>query len=85
MAGQQTLVFDPDEDYDYDRIEGVTFWGNDGTKRIRCRITRPTLDDKFGHLELRERAFINNRSAIEELVRRRYFNGYLEPDGSVLI
>jgi len=82
---ERTLVFDANEDDDYDRFEGVTFWGNDGKKRIRYRISRPTFDDKFGHLELRERAFINNRSAIEELARRRYLNGYLESDGSVLI
>ena len=82
---ERTLVFDANEDYDYDRIEGVTFWGNDGKKRIRCRISRPTLDDKFGHLDLGERAFINNRSAIEELARRRYLNGYSEADGSVSI
>ena len=85
MADKRTLAFDPHEDYDYDRIEGVTFWGNDGTKRIRCCISRPTLDDKFGHLDLGEKAFINNRSAIEELARRRYLNGYPEADGSVLI
>ena len=58
--------------------------GNDSKKRIRCRISRPTLDDKFRHLDLGERAFITSigdRGADP----RRDLNGYPESDGSLLI
>lgn len=86
LTDSRTLIFtDPDSSYDPSR--GVTFWGDDGTKRIRCRISREALDDHFSEGDkLRpEAAFKKHRPSIEALARRKYLLGQLESEGSVLI
>ena len=86
MTDRRTLVFtDPDSSYDISR--GVTFWGEDGTKRIRCRISREALDDHFSEGDkLRpEAAFKKHRASIEALARRKYLLGELESENSVVI
>ena len=41
MTDTRTLIF-PDTKYRYDSAEGITFWGQDGTTRVRCKIsTKP--------------------------------------------
>jgi hypothetical protein len=86
LTDKRTLVFtDPASSYDMSR--GVTFWGEDGEKRIRCRISREALDDHFADRDrLRpEAAFKKYRLAIEALVRRKYLIGQAEEDGTVLL
>jgi hypothetical protein len=86
LTDKRTLVFtDPASSYDMSR--GVTFWGEDGEKRIRCRISREALDDHFADRDwLRpEAAFKKYRPAIEALVRRKYLIGQAEEDGTVLL
>ncbi len=86
MTDTRTLVF-PDPEYRYDSSEGVTFWGQDGNARVKCKISREALDDHFSERDkLRsEDAFKKYRTEIEAIARRKYLTGQLEPDGSVLI
>lgn len=86
MTDKRTLVF-LDEEPSYDSWQGVTFSGQEGNKRVRCRIAREALADHFsdgGRLRP-EAAFKKYRSDIEALARRKYLLGQLETDGSVLI
>jgi transcriptional regulator with XRE-family HTH domain len=86
LTDRRTLVFtDPDSSYDISR--GVTFWGEDGAKRVRCRIAREALDDHFSEGDkLRpEAAFKKHRASIEALARRKYLLGELESENSVVI
>jgi transcriptional regulator with XRE-family HTH domain len=86
MTDKRTLTF-PDREYSYDSGAGVTFWGQDGTTRVRCRISREALDDHFSEGDrLRpEAAFKKHREEIEALARRKYLVGQKESDGTVLI
>jgi transcriptional regulator with XRE-family HTH domain len=86
MTDKRTLTF-PDAEYSYDSGAGVTFWGQDGTTRVRCRISREALDDHFSENDkLRpEAAFKKHREEIEALARRKYLVGQKESDGTVLI
>jgi hypothetical protein len=75
----------PEERFVFDR-DVVIFWGRDGETRVRCEISRDTLDDHFGgdgkdKLEV----FRANRRAIEQEARRKYLAGDTEADSSVLI
>jgi len=86
MTDKRTLVFtDPASSYDMGL--GVTFWGEDGKKRVRCRISREALADHFSENDrLRpEAAFKKHRPEIEALARKKYLQGQLAPDGTVLI
>jgi hypothetical protein len=80
------LVFPaPKERYDNSR-EIVAFWGQDRTERIRCAISREALDDHFhGDNRNKLEVFAENRTAIENIARRKYLSGLIEPDGTVLI
>lgn len=86
MTDKRTLIF-PDGEYSYDSTAGVTFWGQDGKTRVRCRIAREALDDHFSEDDrLRPNvAFEKHRDEIYALARRKYLRGQLEPDKSVLI
>ena len=86
LIDRRTLVF-TDPASSYAMSQGVTFWGEDTDKRVRCRISREALDDHFSDGErLRpEAAFKKYRSAIEALARRKYLLGQREDDGTVLI
>lgn len=86
LTDKRTLGF-VDEDYRYGMAEGVTFWGQDGEKRVLCRISRAALDDHFSeHDRLRpDAAFRKYRRDIEALARRKYLLGQTELDGSILI
>jgi transcriptional regulator with XRE-family HTH domain len=86
MTDRRTLVF-ADGEFARDAGDAITFWGQDGDTRVRCRISRETLDDHFsddGRLKP-EAAFKKHRKAIEALARRKYLYGEREPDGSVLL
>ena len=86
MTDKRTLVF-TDTESSYDMGLGVTFWGEDGKKRVRCRISREALSDHFSENDrLRpEAAFKKHRPAIEAIARKKYLQGQLGPDGTVLI
>jgi transcriptional regulator with XRE-family HTH domain len=86
MTDKRTLAF-TDPASSYDSSLGVTFWGEDGDKRIRCRISRAALDDHFSENDrLRpEAAFKKHRSEIEAAARKKYLRGQQQPDGTVLI
>ena len=86
MTDKRSLVF-TDEEFQLDRSVGVTFWGQDGEKRVRCVISREALDDHFSESDRLkpDAAFKKRRQEIEALARRKYLRGQLEPDGSVLI
>ena len=85
MTDKRTLIFD--EEYKRDSRDAITFWGNEGNSRVRCRISREALDDHFSDGDrLRfEAAFEKHRPEIEALARRKYLLGQKEPDGTVLI
>jgi len=86
MTDTRTLTF-PETDSRYDSAEGVTFWGQDGSTRVRCKISREALEDHFsdrGRLRP-EQAFEKHRREIETVVRRKYLTGERESDGSILI
>jgi transcriptional regulator with XRE-family HTH domain len=86
MTDKRTLVF-PDREYQFDGSDAAVFWGQDGEKRVRCRISREALDDHFSDRDkLRPgAAFMKYRAEIEALARRKYLLGQVEADGSVLI
>lgn len=86
MTDKRTLTF-TDNEFAYDLSAGVTFWGQDGNVRVRCRISREALDDHFFDRERSspKEAFRKHRKNIEGLARRMYLYGQLEPDGSVFI
>jgi len=85
MTDKRTLVFgNPEYKADGD---GVTFRGQDGKTRVRCRISREALDDHFsdGDRLRPEAAFKKHRQEIEARARRKYLLDQREPDGSILI
>jgi hypothetical protein len=62
------------------------FWGQDRAQRIRCAISREALDDHFhGDNRNKLEVFGENRLNIEDIARRKYLLGHVEPDGTVLI
>jgi hypothetical protein len=64
----------------------VRFYGQDGEACVRCAITGQALEDHFhGGGKDRLEVFRANRPPIELEVRRRYFAGDTELDGSILI
>lgn len=86
MTDKRTLEF-PDSESSYVISKGVTFWGQDGSDRVRCRISREALDDHFSEGDrLRpEAAFKKHRPEIEALARKKYLRGQRESDGTVLV
>jgi len=86
MTDKRTLTF-ADTEFSYDPGLGVTFWGQDGTMRVHCRISRDALDDHFSEQDrLRpDAAFKKHRPEIQALMRRKYLLGPIEPDGIVLL
>ena len=75
----------PEARYDGAR-DVVEFWGLDRDQRIRCAISEEALNDHFhGDNRNKLEVFRENRLAIEEIARRKYLSGQVEPDGSVLI
>jgi hypothetical protein len=84
---QHDLSF-PDKEARYNFDRGVVvFWAEDGTKRVRCAISREALDDHFGadKTKNKEEVFQEHRRSIEQEARRKYLAGDTETDGSILI
>src|ERR1700757_1840025 len=44
MTDRRNLVF-TDEAFGRDAGDAITFWGQDGETRVRCRVSREALDD----------------------------------------
>jgi transcriptional regulator with XRE-family HTH domain len=87
MSDRRTLAF-PDQERRYESSRGtIAFWGQDGTQRVLCRISREALDDHFSDRgrSKPDAAFNKYRKQIEALARRKYLSGQREPDGSVMI
>lgn len=76
---------EPNEHWIFDRSV-VVFWGQDADARVRCEISCEALDDNFGgDGKDKIQVFRANRKAIEDLARKKYLAGQIEPDESVLI
>jgi transcriptional regulator with XRE-family HTH domain len=86
MSDSRTLTFQDDK-FHRDSADTIVFWGQEGDKRVRCRISREALDDHFsdGDRLRPEAAFKKYRNDIEGLARRKYLLGKLEADSSILI
>jgi len=80
------LIFPaPEERHDPSR-DVIAFWGQDRAQRVRCAISREALDDHFhGDHRNRLEVFDENRPEIEDIAKRKYLSGQVEPDGTVLI
>jgi prophage maintenance system killer protein len=87
MADELHALAFPDRDHSTDLARGAIFWGEDGSKRVLCIISREALDDHFSDRDrLRpDAAFQAHRPEIETLASRKYALGQLEPDGSIII
>jgi transcriptional regulator with XRE-family HTH domain len=86
LTDKRVLTF-PNKEFSYDSGSGVTFYGQDGKTRVRCRIAREALDDHFSENDrLRPKgAFEKHRDDIEALARRKYLRDQFEPDKSIFI
>jgi transcriptional regulator with XRE-family HTH domain len=86
MIDERTLVFE-EKAARYDSVRDVAvFEGRDGDRTIRCAISRETLEDHFkGDKKDPLKVFRANRERIEHEARRKYLDGRLESDGSILI
>ncbi|HVN01349.1 MAG TPA: DUF1488 family protein, partial [Caulobacteraceae bacterium] len=84
---RRALAF-TDPEHRTDTARGtIQFWGQDGEKRVLCRISREALDDHFsdGDRLRPDAAFQAHRAEIAAFASRKYALGQSEPDGSVLI
>lgn len=86
MIDKRQLDFlEPEQVYLWER-KVVRFWGNDGKKRVCCEISAEAINDHFkGDNKDKIKVFKDNHLSIEHEARRKYLNGYVEADGSVLI
>jgi len=86
MIDDRTLVF-ADKDARYDSVRDVAvFEGKDGDRTIRCAISREALEDHFdGNTNDPLKVLRANRDRIEHEARRKYLDGRMEADGSILI
>lgn len=86
MTDRRTLEFQKKEpEYNSGRMV-VAFQAVDGKKQVPCAISHEALRDHFGGNRREPVAvFKANADAIEQLARRKYLRGEIEPDGSVLI
>lgn len=86
LTDRRMLIF-KDTESSYEPSHGITFWGDDGLKHVRCRISREALDDHFsdGDRVRPEAAFKKHRSMIESLARRQYLTGQIQNDATVLL
>jgi hypothetical protein len=74
-----------EEQRDFDRGVVVVF-GQVGDNRVRCAISRETLDHYFGEdNRAKVERFRENRTPVEQGVRQKYAAGDTGRGGSVLI
>ncbi len=86
MNDQRNLVFhEASERYDSARMV-VLFNGKDGDKEILCAISNEALQDYFdGDRKVPLKVFQANHENIQHAARRKYLNGDVEADGSILL
>ena len=86
MLDDRTLIF-TDKLARYDSVREIAiFDGRDGDRIIHCAISREALEDHFdGDDKDPIKVFRAHRERIEHEARRKYLDGHLEPDGSILI
>lgn len=69
--------------------DAVVLWANAGKRRIRCIVSRETLEDNYGGDGLdgpgRLKKFQDNRTEIESLVREKYLRDPIEEFGTVIL
>ncbi len=88
MIDQRELLF-PDSHPNFDhRNMKIVFWGQDGSKKILCAISKETLEDHYRSKTNSKdplKIFMDNQSLIEHEARRKYIEDRLESDKSILI
>lgn len=69
--------------------DAVLFWGTAGTQRVRCIVSRETLEDNYGADGLdkagRLKKFQSNRAEIEALIREKYLHDPIEEPGTIIL
>jgi transcriptional regulator with XRE-family HTH domain len=86
LVDDRKLNFTSDEAvYIPDRMV-VIFWAEDGSRKIKCEISKEALCDHYNgdNRNLLE-VFKENRFSIEHEIRRKYLANKFEKDGSILI
>jgi transcriptional regulator with XRE-family HTH domain len=86
MLDERTLVF-TDKLVRYDSVRDIAvFEGRDGDRTIRSAISGEALEDHFDGADVDPiKVFRAHRERIEHEARRKYLDGRLERDGSILI
>jgi hypothetical protein len=86
IPGLDLTFSNPAPRYDSHR-DIVTFAGEAHGARVSCAISREALDDHFGTNSNQDRLakFLENRSAIEKMVREKYLRWPIEQPEAVLL
>lgn len=88
MNDQRELIFpEPNPRFDPAKMQ-VVFFGKDRDKKILCAISREALEDHYkSKVDSQDflKIFLDNQSAIEHEARRKYIDGRLETDNTILI
>jgi hypothetical protein len=88
IPGLDLTFSNPPPHYDSSR-DVATFIGEALGSPVKCAISREALDDHFGanHLDNKGRVgkFLENRSVIEGLARKKYLSWPIEEADAVLI
>lgn len=75
------------EDFKFERHEGVYFWMKDGTAQVLCKISHEALRDRSardGDGESLPDTFVRHRERIESIADEKYRRGH-QPNNLVLI
>lgn len=88
VAGLDMEFAAPQGRYDFDR-DIVFFYGVVGGQRHRCAISREALEDYFGDVDVEAKsalkAFRDNRSEIEALIRKKFLFEPIEATSETLL
>jgi transcriptional regulator with XRE-family HTH domain len=87
MVDQRHLIFPDKFNVQYDHIGNtVIFWGQDGTKSIRCAIAKDALSNHYKSKSKEPiKIFLEHHSAIEHEAVRKYLNNQFETNDYILI
>lgn len=86
MIDKRNLVFTQSKPYYDPNRELVLFQGQDGNKKIPCKMSLEALMDHFdNHTKNPLKTFLANRTAIEHEVKRKYLTNRFEKDDSIMI
>jgi transcriptional regulator with XRE-family HTH domain len=85
MINNRNLIFiDKKGALDFSK-DTVVFFGIDGSKNIKCQISREGLEDYFDDSNNPVETFRKNRKRIEYEAKKKYLANKLEADGSILV